>query len=178
MITDSVTMQNIFNYYGFTPNSRGFIRCPFHSEKTPSLGIYQNGRKWKCFGCGEGGSVIDFVMKYSGIGFKQAIAKINYDFNLRLPLSGHISIKKRREIEQREKALALRRQEDARIKKEQREEYESLLDQWAEYDKIITERRRKHPESKYLIDICEEGDAKIIAKMRFVEYLLDGMEVK
>jgi DNA primase len=64
MITDSLTMKEVFSRYGFSPNSRGFICCPLHQEKTPSLGMYQNGRRWKCFGCGEGGSVIDFVMKY------------------------------------------------------------------------------------------------------------------
>lgn len=55
--------------------------CPFHSEKTGSFYVNQNGR-WKCFGCGEGGNVVDFVMKKEAMNFVEAIQylanKINY----------------------------------------------------------------------------------------------------
>ncbi|MSX01589.1 MAG: hypothetical protein F2813_00335 [Actinobacteria bacterium] len=51
--------------------------CPLHSEKTPSFTIFQ-GRtdgvwRWKCFGCDEGGDVIDLVEKVQGIGTGEAI---------------------------------------------------------------------------------------------------------
>lgn len=173
MITDSITMKEVFSLYGFTPNSRGFICCPIHQEKTPSLGIYQSGRKWKCFGCGEGGSVIDFIMKYFGIGFKQAVTKINYDFNLKLPLSGNISIKERRELERRERERKEKLREEARIKQQKQDRRNALLDRWAECDKIITERMRQHPEATCFYEVAQEGDWKLISDMQLIEYLLD-----
>lgn len=37
-------------------------RCPFHDDKSPSFTIYADDRRYKCFGCGAQGDVIDFVM--------------------------------------------------------------------------------------------------------------------
>ena len=47
-------------------------RCPFHEEKTSSFIITPSKNLFHCMGCGVGGSVIDFVMKYEGISFRHA----------------------------------------------------------------------------------------------------------
>jgi DNA primase len=62
----------------------GFIRCPFHPEKTPSFSTYDHGQKWKCFGCGESGDVISLVMKLYNLNFGQAIMRLDSDFGLGL----------------------------------------------------------------------------------------------
>ena len=38
--------------------------CPFHDEKTPSFNVNPVKGIFKCFGCGEGGSAISFLMKH------------------------------------------------------------------------------------------------------------------
>lgn len=75
-------MEEVARHYGFEPNRSGFICCPFHGEKTASLKIYPGDRGWHCFGCGEGGDVIRFVMKLFGLTFPQALTRLKFDFGL------------------------------------------------------------------------------------------------
>ena len=47
--------------------------CPFHNEKRPSFGVHSVHQFFKCFGCGEGGDVLSFVMKKEGLTFYEAL---------------------------------------------------------------------------------------------------------
>ncbi|MEV7972186.1 DNA primase [Cellulomonas sp. NPDC089187] len=47
--------------------------CPFHDERTPSFHVRPQVGLYHCFGCGEGGDVIDFVQKVDGLPFAEAV---------------------------------------------------------------------------------------------------------
>ena len=47
--------------------------CPFHNEKTPSFNVNLTHQRYKCFGCGAGGDVFDFVMQIEGLSFYEAL---------------------------------------------------------------------------------------------------------
>lgn len=52
-------------------------RCPLHQEKTPSFCVNAESQRFKCFGCGTSGDVIDFIQKLKGISFKDASRYLN-----------------------------------------------------------------------------------------------------
>lgn len=56
--------------------SRWKACCPFHHEKTPSFIVDRSRQNFKCFGCGEGGSVITFVMKMENLGFADTVRRL------------------------------------------------------------------------------------------------------
>ncbi|MEQ3554690.1 DNA primase [Pseudonocardia nematodicida] len=62
--------------------------CPFHDEKTPSFNVRPSHGTYHCFGCGEGGSVIDFVMKMEVIGFPEAVERLAERAGVRLTYEG------------------------------------------------------------------------------------------
>lgn len=52
---------------------RHMALCPFHNDKHPSLHFDLKKNRYKCFACGESGNVIDLVMRYNNMEFKEAI---------------------------------------------------------------------------------------------------------
>lgn len=74
--------------------------CPFHNEKTPSFSVSQDKQIYKCFGCGESGNVISFVMKNRNMPFVEAVKYLADRANIRIESEqGRISpTAKKREI--------------------------------------------------------------------------------
>lgn len=85
-IKERLTAREVVEFYGFYPNRAGYIQCPFHAgDNHGSLKVYTGDKTgWHCFGCGAGGSVIDFVMKLFDISFPQACVRLSSDFGFDL----------------------------------------------------------------------------------------------
>ena len=59
--------------------------CPFHKEKTPSFSVNPSLGIYKCFGCGEGGDAIKFIMKTKNQGFMEVIKDLAQKYGIELP---------------------------------------------------------------------------------------------
>ena len=59
--------------------------CPFHNEKTPSFCVSPQKGIFKCFGCGEGGDAITFLMKINNQSFGEVIKDLAAQFGIELP---------------------------------------------------------------------------------------------
>lgn len=100
-VKDRVSAQEAAQYYGFQPNRAGFICCPFHGEKTPSLKLYPGAGGFHCFGCHTGGSVIDFTGRLLGLEPMAAVERLNADFALDLPIHRKPTQAERQEAQRR-----------------------------------------------------------------------------
>jgi hypothetical protein len=65
--------------------------CPFHKEKTPSFMVNEEKGFYHCFGCGEHGSAIDFVMKTERLSFPNAVEKLASQANMTIPIAQQVT---------------------------------------------------------------------------------------
>lgn len=59
--------------------------CPFHHEKTPSFMVTEEKQIFHCFGCGTGGDVFTFLMKFNGLSFPEALKELAKRAGVKLP---------------------------------------------------------------------------------------------
>ena len=65
---------------GVRLRGRGRVRqgvCPFHDEAEGSFTVYADSERFYCFGCGEGGDVLDFIQRAEGLSLPEAIARLD-----------------------------------------------------------------------------------------------------
>jgi DNA primase len=64
----------VSEYVTLKKGGRNFLGlCPFHKEKTPSFTVSREKQIFYCFGCGEGGNVLTFLMKMNNMSFPEAV---------------------------------------------------------------------------------------------------------
>ena len=76
--------------------------CPFHNEKTPSFFVHPQMQRYRCFGCGASGDVLDFLQNYEGISFYEALKELADRAGIKLKEFARSS-----EDEEREQLLAI-----------------------------------------------------------------------
>ena len=70
-------VQIIQNYLPLIKKGKNFVGvCPFHDDHDPSMSVSQDKQIFKCFVCGAGGNVFNFVKDFEQIPFPQAILKV------------------------------------------------------------------------------------------------------
>lgn len=90
-IVEEVRLANditevISEYVGLKKSGNSYkCCCPFHSEKTPSFTVSREKQMYHCFGCGVGGNVFTFVMKYENYTFPEAIEYLAKRAGISLP---------------------------------------------------------------------------------------------
>lgn len=88
--------------------------CPFHNEKTPSFNVSDEKGIFHCFGCGEGGDVIQFVMKFDGFSFAEAVRHLAGRAGIAIPVDTDSREAAKEEESGRKKRYMLRVNEIAR----------------------------------------------------------------
>lgn len=172
-IKQRISMIEMLQYYGIETNRANFCRCPFHQEKSASFKAYPGTRGFYCYGCHESGSVIDFVMKFFGLSFGDAIKKINEDFSIGLPIGERISLRQRREMERSQRERQEERNREQRELERLDGEYWAAFDLWQKYDTNKREYAPKSPSEDFHPLYVEA-----IKNIDYASYLLDTAEMR
>jgi len=76
VIQDFVTLKKRgVNYLGL---------CPFHNEKTPSFTVSSSKGIYKCFGCGRGGNVVNFLMEHEHLSYPEALKYLARKYHIEI----------------------------------------------------------------------------------------------
>lgn len=59
--------------------------CPFHKEKTPSFMVNEQKQSFKCFGCGKGGDVYNFIQEIENVDFQDAVSILANKMGMDIP---------------------------------------------------------------------------------------------
>ena len=72
--------------------------CPFHNEKSPSFSVSSDKQIYKCFGCGETGNVVTFIMKYRNLSYIESIKYLGERININVDLENKDPRKDRKSL--------------------------------------------------------------------------------
>ncbi len=145
------------------------MQCPFHNEKTASLKIYEGGRGWTCFGCGQSGDEISFVQKLFNLSFPDALKKIDADFNLNIFTNK--TFEELRQARHREQALKAKAEKEKREREKAESEYWAIFKEW----KRLHDNRKLYEPKSYNEDL-HPLFVETLQKLAYQEYLLDVAE--
>ena len=89
-INDTADIVDVVSkYVDLKKRGRNFFGlCPFHNEKTPSFSVAPDKGIYHCFGCGNGGNAVNFIMEYEKISFVDAIQELGGQFGIEVEFSG------------------------------------------------------------------------------------------
>ncbi|MEU6131403.1 DNA primase [Saccharopolyspora sp. NPDC047091] len=90
-VRDRIRIDEVVGEYVALRNAGGGALkglCPFHDEKTPSFNVRPSHGTFHCFGCGEGGDVIAFLMKSEHLGFVESVERLADRAGLQLTYEG------------------------------------------------------------------------------------------
>jgi DNA primase len=94
-VRDAVPIDAVVSEYLHLKNAGGGNLkglCPFHDEKSPSFQVSPSKGLFHCFGCGEGGDTLAFVMKVDHLSFTEAVERLagQAGITLRYEEGGHV----------------------------------------------------------------------------------------
>lgn len=167
-IKERLTMREVLSRYGYNANNKGFMCCPFHSEKTPSMKVFE--KDYHCFGCGEHGDIISFVQKLFNLPFQYALRKIDIDFALNI--YGNHTFEELRQSHYKQKQVQAERERKEREKQQADTEYWAVFDEWKRLDDNKRKYAPKTPDEEWHPLFVEA-----LQKLTYQEYLLDCAEV-
>lgn len=172
-IVSRLSISDVWAKYCTEPIKRGFVKCPFHDEKSGSMKIYPGTKGFYCFGCGKGGDIIKFVQELFKISFTQAIIRLDNDFGLGLPLDRKLTPREIYAANKRAKEIQAEREHwQAKIRAKETV-YWAVFDEWIRLD-----NNRQDYAPKTIDEELHPLFYEALQKLAHQKYLLDCAEIE
>lgn len=172
MIKKHLSMYDVLDRCGLSLNRHNAMCCPLHREKTPSFKVYKDGSRFKCFGCGIGGDVITFAMRYYSLSYGQAILRLASEFGL--PITGA-----RQPTTQERVRAAEERRAKKREAEERKREYDRLFDAYSsacdEFIRLVGNLMMYKP--KTATEPFNELYCEAVHKLPYQRYKCDMLQI-
>jgi DNA primase len=130
--------------------------CPFHSEKEPSFIVSEAKQIFHCFGCGIGGNVFTFLMKFENLSFPEATKRLAQKYGIKLP---------QKEPSLTQKKLMGEKEKLFKLNELATEYYSNLLNQTLEGERARKYLKKRGISEKTIIDY----------KLGFASHNWDGL---
>ena len=156
-----ITVPQAAEHYGVRIGRNGMCRCPFHSDKTPSMKI--NETYFYCFGCHSTGDVIDFTAGLLGLSPLDAARKLAADFGIdhNTPVSAAVALPRIRQEESvREGHCAAVLIEYERLLRNRQKRFAPIHPS-EEWDDRFVSTSHSLPQVSYIIDCLYDADSVI-----------------
>uniref|UniRef100_UPI003FF0B9D7 CHC2 zinc finger domain-containing protein n=1 Tax=Faecalibacterium prausnitzii TaxID=853 RepID=UPI003FF0B9D7 len=158
-----ITVPQAAAHYGIRIGRNGMCRCPFHSDKTPSMKI--NETYYYCFGCHTTGDVIDFTARLFNLSPLDAARKLALDFGIdpNTPVSAAVALPRIRQEESqrdREDRCASVLIEYERLLKSRQQRFAPVHPS-EEWDDRLVSASHALPQVSYLIDCLYDADTSV-----------------
>lgn len=97
---NEIPILDVAHRLGIDIVKRNKAICFLHEEREPSLSFNVRDNYWFCFGCNSGGGVIQLVMEYLKVDFKEACKWLikNYIYQHKRPISRSLYGQPKREV--------------------------------------------------------------------------------
>ena len=172
IIKQSITMYDVLNRCGLQLDRHNSMCCPLHKEKTPSFKVYTDGSRFKCFGCGIGGDVITFAIRYYSLSYGQAIMRLASDFSI--PLAGIRQMSAQERIRAIEERRARKQAAEERKREYDRlfDAYSSACDEFARLEGNLIRYKPKTADEPFNELYCEA-----VHKLPYQRYKCDMLQI-
>jgi len=135
----AVSIRDVLTLNGIQVSRHGFAVCPFHGDHDASLKVYGKGRGWVCYGCHKGGDVINLAMELYGVGFQDAIRKLNDEFSVGIDIDRIPSEKEAFQAAAKVAAMKAKRKQEQENEAAQERAYWKAFDKWLGLDRLVVD---------------------------------------
>lgn len=171
IINDRLSMIDVVRFYGYEPSRYGsFVCCPFHHEKTPSMKIYD--KSYHCFGCGNGGNIVNFVMKLYDLKCIDACKKLDEDFRLGLDFGGSkkLSLYELERIRMEEYMKQIEKEDRERLERQKQGIFEpsEIGPEWDNilYETVVIPPTTDEELKAFIKELEMSGDAEMLEALK------------